>query len=226
MRRIIGLLLIIITGCNGSVYFTEPQPSFAKDLKSFPLSLQGKFKSVSDSCNYLITSGHIIKYNAQFRSAGSSQNDSVYNKINVKTAFNKYQFFKDTIVQINDTLLYISTGDTVFSFDAAHRIRKYKNYYFINTNNDSTIWLVDKLWLTSRDTLVYGSIDQKEEIDRFKSVTNVKRIPKPVNYNNLSDSSEKSVKDTIYILSPANKEFRKIARGNFFTSHEKFVRIR
>ena len=150
---------------------------------------------------------------------------------------NKFHFHTDTVIHINSSISYVCNSDTLLKLDSANVLRKYRKYYFINTLSNNYLWSVAKLWATSGDTLVYGTIEPRTEIEKLKKITKVRQVLNQMcgtvpadstnqHGNNLSEQYNKEINDTIYILQPSKREFKKIINGNFFTNQEKFLKIK
>ncbi|MCX6257330.1 MAG: hypothetical protein NTW49_05460 [Bacteroidia bacterium] len=226
MKYLKFIILIFIFGCNGDIYFSEPQPSFASNLKEFPKSITGFYFSVNDSGYLQITTKHIIEYTPVKINEDSVKSDTIE-----KSRHNKY------VLQMIDGKKIICAVDTELHLDTDVIARKSGKTIYINSGFHHYLWQVYRLKILSIDSIETGTIDPKKELKDFKSITSVKMITgqnlKEILANDSSDKyrlisvndSLLSNNDTIFILKPTKREFRKINKGKFFTNKEKFIKV-
>ena len=106
-----------------------------------------------------------------------------------------------------------SREEDVFKISENQLLRKYRGYYFLNFKDSNELWRVELIKRT-KDTLEFGSILTKEDIERIKGITSVESY---------SDSTESGI-STKYFLNPKRREIRKILK--YRTRGEKFVKQR
>ena len=213
-RRIIILLgLLFLFSCGPFIYFKSPQPVKKSNLSSFPKDLYGSYLSLSDSSIIVIESQKIVKKRFE----------------NMVMSFDEYtketgdSLFRDTTFLFTDNwLINMKTvGDSIavkssrieelFSITNKQILRKYKGYYFLNYQDTNNLWRVELL-KQERDTLEFGTILTKEDLEKIKSFTIVESYV---------DTTE-SGKSTKYYLNPSKREVRKILKTR--TPGEKFVK--
>jgi hypothetical protein len=86
-------------------------------------------------------------------------------------------------------------------------LKKFKGFYFVNIHIPPDSWQVKKLEL-SRGTLLMSSINNKEDFDQLKAIT-------------------ESTQDTMpHMFSPTKKQFKSFVRNEGFRDVEKFVKIK
>lgn len=213
-NAIILLILLLLIGCGPYIYFKSPQPKGNSNLSSFPKSLNGTYLSLLDSSILIIESQKIVK--KRFENMIMSFED--YSKETGDTIFNDTTFlFTDNwLIQmkvVGDSIAVNSSRvEEIFTISNEQLLRKYKGYYFLNFKDSNDLWRVELINLT-KDTLEYGNILTKEDLERIKSFTFVESY---------IDSSESSGKTTKYCLDPARREVKKILKNR--TKGEQFIK--
>lgn len=207
----IGLYLIVLSvfiavSCEPPVTFTEPQPAEVSSLNQFPGRLVGEYESIKDHSLLTITENSIVRsFNEDVYLAVSDldstvqlKNDSIYDHV-----FN--QSFP--VERLGDSIKYhIDYSDTLFLISETNVLKKFKGYYFLNTQQKQG-WEVNRLNLV-RGKLFMGAISKKEDIDLLKSL------------------SESQMDTVPYQFSPTRKQFRKFIRQRGFSEEEVFVKLR
>ena len=200
------IILMVLISCQPQVVFDTPQPADISALSEFPKKLEGKYLSSLDNSILRISPRSLIRYYNFDMKIHISQLDSSQQLIG-DTLFdlntNTGKFIKlegDSIVQ------HVNETDTIFTIDSLNVLKKFKGYYFINTRTSPTTWQVQKLDLT-RGILTLSSINNKEDIEQLKSLTETPQDTTP------------------YVFSPSRKEFKAFIKNEGFRNKEVFSKI-
>lgn len=212
-KTFVFLVLIFLIGCGPYIYFKSPQPEKKKNIEGFPESMTGTYISLSDSSLLIIDSKKIVKkrFENMFMSIDSFKAETG-DTIIKDTSFIFTDNWHINMKVLGDSI-YVNSSreEDVFSFSDEQLLRKYKGYYFLNFKDTNDLWRVE-LIKRSKDTLEFGSILTKEDLDRVKGITSVESYV---------DSNE-SGKSTKYYLKPSKREVRKILK--YRTKGEIFIK--
>jgi len=212
-RTLILLALVFLIGCGPYIYFKSPQPERKSNLSSFPKNLYGAYLSLADSSILIIDAKKIVK--KRFENMMMSFEE--YSKETGDTIFKDTTFlFTDNwlinMKVVGDSIFVNSSREEdIFTISNDQLLRKYKGYYFLNYKDSNDLWKVELLKLT-KDTLEYGNILIKEDLEKIKGFTSVESY---------IDTTE-SGKSTKYYLNPAQREVKKILKNR--TKGEKFLK--
>lgn len=199
-------LVSVLFACEPAVTFTEPQPSTADNVASFPKRLRGLYISPEDGSLLSITASVIEKsydYERTLHPNELDSNTEIVNDtlVNLSTGEHTPLTFKD-----DSLILHIHCVDTLFQLDYDNVVRKYKGYYFTNTRYGKTSWEVKKIGL-HKGQLTIGSISEKSDLDNLKALT-------------------ETIADTIapYKFTPDKKQFKQFVNGDGFSDREVYIR--
>jgi hypothetical protein len=213
-KTFVFILLIFLIGCGPYIYFKSPQPDRKKNLKNFPKSLIGTYISLNDSSLLIIDAKKIVK----------KRFENMFMPIDSFKAETGDTLIKDTSFIFTDNWhikmkvmgdsIYVNSSreEDIFTISDEQLLRKFKGYYFLNFKDTNDLWRVELIKKT-KDTLEFGSILTKEDLEQIKGITSVESY---------IDSSE-SGKTTKYYLNPARSEVRKILK--YRTKGEKFKKL-
>jgi hypothetical protein len=199
-------LILILSGCQPRVTFTEPQPKGAKHYNEFPLKLTGHYLA-EDKASFISISDNLIlqtyDFDMKMAKAELQPNQKLSGDTLIDTGTGVIAVAKvdgDSLVQ------HVHETDTLFLLSGEHVLTKLKGYYFLNTKADENCWTVQKLSL-SNGVLKLAGISTVEEIDNLRRVT-------------------EAVEDTtVYTFSPDKAEFRKFIKQDGFHNESRFYRI-
>jgi hypothetical protein len=212
-KTFVFILLIFLIGCGPYIYFKSPQPDRKKNLASFPKSLIGTYISLNDSSLLIIDAKKIVKkrFENMFMSIESFKEETG-DTIMKDTSFIFTDNWLIKMKVVGDSV-YVNSSreEDLFTISDDQLLRKFKGYYFLNFKDTNDLWRVELIKIT-KDTLEFGSILTKEDIERIKGITSVE---------SKTDTSN-SGKSTIYYLDPSRREIKKILKKR--TSGEKFIK--
>jgi len=208
------ILLTFLFGCGPYIYFKTPQPKKKRNLEKIPLKITGKYMSVADSSIITIDLNTIVKKKfentimtlVEFKqeTGDSLQNDT------------SFTFSDNWHIQLkirNDSVFINSSKEEIlFEISENQILRRYRKYYFLNYRDTNNLWKVELIKL-AKDTLEYGNILTKEDVERIKGFTTVEEITDSINSN----------KSTKYYLNPAQKDLKKILK--YRSKGEKYVKL-
>ena len=208
------ILLAFLFGCGPYIYFKTPQPENKRNLEKIPSKIIGEYMSVADSSIITIDFNKIVKKKfentimtlVEFK---QETGDSIHNDTSFTFSDNWHIQLK---IRNDSVFINSSMEETLFEISEDQILRKYRRYYFLNYRDTNNLWKIELIKLT-KDTLEYGNILTKEDIERIKSFTTVEEI---------TDSIESS-KSTKYYLNPARKDLKKIL--NYRSKGEKYVKF-
>lgn len=214
-RNIVYIILLsFLFGCGPYIYFKTPQPEKKRNLEKIPSKITGKYMSVADSSIITIDLNTIVKKKfentimtlVEFKqeTGDSLQNDT------------SFTFSDNWHIQLkirNDSVFINSSKEEIlFEISENQILRRYRKYYFLNYRDTNNLWKVELIKL-AKDTLEYGNILTKEDVERIKGFTTVEEITDSINSN----------KSTKYYLNPAQKDLKKILK--YRSKGEKYVKL-
>ena len=209
MRNLtVGILICFLFGaCEPSVTFDKPQPDGVDALDKFPKRLQGDY--ANQKYNSLLSVQEQIILRTYDWTA----------RENLKNLDSNYRIEGGQIISLDGSEKYpaqiigdsieikVHNVDTTFRISQTNVLKKFKGYYFLNSNNDSTSWSVTKLSLT-KGFLSFGSVSSKEEINLLREIT-------------------ETTSDTVSMkFRPTQKQFKQFIKQNGFGAEDVFVRIK
>lgn len=199
-------LVLVLSGCQPQVTFTEPQPKGANHLKEIPSRLTGHYLS-EDKASFIMISDKMIlqTYDSELKTAKTDL--PAGQKLTGDTLTDESTGDRLKVNVIGDSLVqHVHETDTLFRLSSGNVLTKFKGSFFLNSRIDNDSWSVQKLSL-SKGVLELAAISTNEEIDNLRQVT---------------EAAEDS---TCYTFNPDRAEFRKFIRQNGFHKHERFYRI-
>jgi len=200
------MALLVLSNCQPTVTFTEPQPANTENVPDFPDRLQGTYLSTENNA-MLLVSDKVIKrvydYDAKVHTNQLDSNVQLRGDTLVDLKTNEkmpVKFEGDSIIT------HMHYTDTLFVLNNENVMRKLKGHYFLNTKYSPDSWEVKKLHL-SRGKLT------------------ISRITSAADIANLLEYAENN-QDTVppYKVTITKKQFRKYVRKNGFTNDEVFIR--
>ncbi len=126
-----------------------------------------------------------------------TKHDTAFSEVDHKTKF-------DITVRGDSVFYSAHYSDTLFSLSKGSILKKFKGYYFLNTESSSNRWSVIKLGIT-KNGIVIGSISKKEDLNNLRELTNTKS-------------------DTVYNFKPTRKQLKKYLKSHGFQTEERFVK--
>lgn len=207
------LFLVLLISCGPYFYFNTPQPNKKKNLDSFPKNITGTYISSIDSSLLIIDSKSIVK--KRFEKITMSRESFIAETGDTIIKDTSFIFTDNWLINmkvIGDSI-YVNSSreEDIFSISEKNILRKYKGYFFLNHKDTNDLWKVDIL-RHYKDTLEFGNILSKEDLERIKGITSVESY---------IDSNE-SGKSTRYYLNPSLREVRKILK--YRTKGEKYIK--
>ena len=212
-KTLVLLFFVFLMGCGPYIYFKSPQPDRKKNLSSFPKNITGTYISEADSSMLSIEPTNISKnrYEKMYMSIESFKEETGDTVVkDTSFVFTDNWLIKMTVMG-DSVYINSSREEVVFTISENQLLRKYGGYYFLNFKDSNDLWRVELIKLT-KDTLEFGSILTKEDIERIKGITSVE------SYIDSTDSG----KSTKYYLNPKRREIRKILKCR--SMGEKFVK--
>ncbi len=201
--------LLLLTSCENSVQFEVPQPVGVKNESGIPSKLRGVYNHITDSSKLMITHDQIIESTHLKNAFPKTELDSAEAVgIHGDTSFTvtKNSTIYSLEVKGDSAFLNFTLYDTLFSATRGDVIRKFKGYYFINTELSNNHWNVIKL-TKNKTGLSLASIQKSEEIAILRELT-------------------ETASDTVYNFNPTKKQFRKFLKQKNFTSEDYYVKVK
>jgi hypothetical protein len=204
---LLALVTVLLFACEPPVVFDKPQPADVPVLDNFPKRLQGKYLSLNDSSTLVVTEKALIRNYDYDMEVHISQIDSNMQLIG-DTLFDLRTNTGSVVTFSGDSIWqHFHETDTLFMIDKLNMLKKFKGFYFVNIHIPPDSWQVKKLEL-SRGILLMSSINNKEDFDQLKAIT-------------------ESTQDTMpHMFSPTKKQFKSFVRNEGFRDVEKFVKIK
>jgi hypothetical protein len=205
---------LLFSSCNPMVTFDEPQPAGVKNEKNFYKKMVGLYSGLNDNSFLMIQHDKIIK---------ESTVEICISKKELDTT-REYKLIGDTLLEIlsqkrykvgmkNDTVSYRMTySDTLFQISDENVLRKFKGYYFLNSQSGSG-WMVQKMGFRRGGRLSISSISMPDEIENLKAVTDVTVIKD--DEGNISG----------YRAKPSRRELKKFLKHEGFSKLEEYQKI-
>jgi transcription antitermination factor NusG len=205
-KLIFGILLL--GACENSVQFEVPQPEGVKNESGIPSKLRGAYKHVTDSARLTITHNLIIKTTHTKNVFPKSELDSaqlanIHGDTSATIKDNSTIYFLQ--VKGDSARIEFTVYDTLFNALSGDVIRKFKGYYFINTELSNNNWNVVKL-TKNKTGISLASINKSEEIATLRELT-------------------ETASDTVYNFNPTKKQFRKFLKQKNFTSEDYYLKV-
>lgn len=220
-RVAIGLFVGLLLGsCQKAdeerVLFEEAQPVSVDKERAFDKALQGTYVSCTDTNEKLYVYPNsivsTIDYNHKSFRKDLAQDTSIKININDDEAIRK--FLKEEGAErvfINVDTIYYSLGrqvDTLFSISDQQVLKEFKGSYFLNKKKDSGLWILTKIE-KKKEYLIFENINPTDSLLKY-------------------DFAKKEASDTVvkkYILTPDQKEFKKLNRSGVFINSKCFRKM-
>lgn len=207
-------VLILLQSCDYGILYDNPQPIGTYDLMSFPPSYIGKYKDDSNKATLIIEPARIIKI---------SYNEFAFSKAEIDTMTDCRLAGDSLYVADLSRYLHISimndsvfgvldSPDTLFTLSKNNILRKMKQNYFLSLIHKSGYWQVVRLREIKKGFIEFSVVPRKVNYDLLNSITRVKE------YNFKEDSSN------YYLVSPTQREFKKIVKEGLFNNSEFYRR--
>lgn len=154
-------ILILITGmafvktCDKAVYFDKPQPQNVKNEKSFPKSMQHKYRSETDSSEVTITDKMVTRFVNEKHTFHINQLDSAdRQEIKGDTVF--YEDGMRLEARFVDDSVFVSASyvDTIFHLMDNNHLRLQRKIYYLNRYKAESEWEITRLERTKRGLLL------------------------------------------------------------------------
>ena len=209
MKKLFLLLAVIstilfCTSCESVVTFKEPQPIRTDALSKFPKRIQGNYLSKENTATLTISDNMILETVDYYQKTKLDSNYKVVADTIVNIARNERHQGK---LEGDSILEHIHFIDTLFLISTKQILKKFKGYYFLNSQYENEAWYVKKLSL-SKGRLAISDIDSEESINLLREVT------------------ETTADTTSYNFNPTRKQFKKFVRQEGFNNNESYIRIR
>ena len=172
LTKIACIIMIItaFTGCEPKVYFKNPQPENAKNIKQIPKYLRGNYQCIIDSTRLSINENVICKIYPYSEIFHINELDSTY-VLSKDSLFSIKDKEKWAIRHLGDSIkLYGEYLDTLFYLNEDNLLRKFKGTYFLNTLYGTNKWEIKTLVLHKK-RLIIGSIKADDEVKILKEIT-------------------------------------------------------
>jgi len=209
MRKthLIGLILLLLAGCNDVATFDKPQPPDSKSIPAFPSGILGHYINNHDPSSLTITSDMVTMSYEITNKIWPSQIDSTQFDLVKDSLVNKSTGDEYKVVLSGDTIIKVTFNtDTLFNLSNNDILKKYKGYYFLNKQNPNQYWSVYRLSL-SKGLLILGTIRDSTDIKQLKEI------------------SENTEDSTGYHFKPTEKQFEKFVKQNGFRERDTFYRV-
>jgi hypothetical protein len=215
MRKTLLLILAtVMSACDPTVVFTEPQPQGRQDLRVFPARFRGTYMERDDSAIYLLTTERILQKYEEYL---NEPEEEILKEEDVELSGNNL-VIKDMnmafpVTRRNDSVFgKIVIYDTIFDIQGEGKLRKLGKNYFMNLPSDS-LWVVFKLVFDRSGRVYLCDVDRDRELELFRQHCRV---------DEETDQEGKPVK---YLLSPTAGELKKILKSGSFTDTTEYIRI-
>jgi hypothetical protein len=160
----ISLLAFLFVACNQSTTFDRPQPTKSKPLTSFPSSILGKYKSVSD-ISILTVSPKIIS-EEYYLNVWVPKDSFLENKdyeLKDDTFINKSTGTRKKINIRNDSINIVDDYYAeMFSLSDSNVLKRSGDNLFLNFRNGEDAWVVKKIALHG-DSLIVSELNNEDD---------------------------------------------------------------
>lgn len=207
LHFIIICISALVVSCGPTVTFTEPQPADTRNLSKFPKRIQGQYISTTDSSVLtielnLVRRTHDYDFKFHFSQLDSNAHLKGDTLINLET--NERQVIR----RVGDSLvIHFHHEDTLFEMSEFNVLRKYKGYYFLNSQNGHNNWTVKKMQ-SFKNHMIISKIASKEDIDQLKELS-----------GNDQDSSTTN-------FTVPKRQFKKFVKQGGFRDNEELIKIK
>jgi hypothetical protein len=206
------LFLFTAMGCSDFDYvrFEVAQPAGVKEVDSFNRKTRGLYVNcLEPGDQLLILADAIVHYRTYtFKSHRNDLHiDSIKDDQNNAEALRKVLMSAGYEVKMeNDTVTAsLIKVDTVFQIAERQRLKRFKSSYYLNYRENERGWLVKRLNLINKDTLLIGQITPSDTLLRFDFVA------KKEEYDN-----QDSTTVAIYSINPTKQQFKQLLKSNSF----------
>ena len=211
MRKLILPLLaitLLLYSCEPEVSFRESQPSGVPVLKEFPAFIRGNYVSEANGTQLRISDHLMIASYNNDTKMPRKELDSSY-KLEDSLLVNIQTGQKIPVSIDGDTIVQHLVGiDTLFNISSKNLLKKFRGYYFLNTQYDDSTWDVKKI-----------SLEKGELIIAHISITIDKDI------KNLSELHESPADSVSKRYNPTRRQFKNFVKKGGFGSEEKYMKV-
>lgn len=202
-------IIVLLTGCEDTIKFEEPQPANKANLKQIPKKLRGTYIEEADKLNLTIDSKAIVEWlDVSYKTTKDSldfeiDSSKIVSQNNTKIQLNEgglnlnLDFFSTDSIAVHYTY-----RDTIFSISDEHILRQFKGHYFLNYKRGEGNWKVRRLTLKNGN-LSFAKVNLPDDITELKEITDLKEIE--------ADSG----KNMGYKLKPSKKELKQLMERSF-----------
>ena len=190
MRKELILIycITLISSCGQFSSIEKPLPEQEKELKFFPIHIQGDYLNSEDNSILTITDNSVTKtYDFDFKFLKDSIGPDNY--IKNDTMFNKYSNEKEKVKLSGDTIIqHIYKTIPLFQISPDNVLKKYNEHYFLNNRFSEFDWIVTILSIRKGIMKVQGAQDiNNDNLDNLSNANSdttsfdINSIRKPLN---------------------------------------------
>lgn len=209
--------LFLLSSCEESISFQQPQPTGKRNLKRIPKALHGTYAEV-DGLGHIsintkgITSWHQFQFKTHRDSIDLALDsfEVVHQNGKFLVLKNDYNMLKVQWVKDSAVGTY-SFSKLFFELSGEQILRKFKGHYFLNTKAQDSIWQV-KILSIDGSKLRLSEFRNPKELDELKELTSVENI-EVVERNTAAP-----------LVNPSRKELKQLMTHNS-TTHKEFIKI-
>lgn len=202
------LIFFVLYSCKepeSLITFSVPQPEGKNNLKEFPENIWGVYKNYDTQEELTIKKNMIISVKLISDTLPMSYKDSLKDE----KVLNSYYQFKQFKTLKNDSLLVTyKVFDTIFNANK-NVLKKFKGYYFLNFQIDSSKWNVKKLSF-NRNIINLHKIETINELKTMKDIMLLQT----------KDSTES------ILVKPNKKQFKEFINANGFEHGDSYLKIK
>ncbi|MCK5857687.1 MAG: hypothetical protein KAG64_09355 [Bacteroidales bacterium] len=209
--------IFILSSCtpDDQVKFAQAQPKSLKPSKAFKNAKQGSYLNVKNKHERLEIEKNLILKTVTYQFTVDRNTVVINERANIdrNNDSSLLSYFKqlggDASIE-GDIITYTSNIiDTVFIIGEKEVLKYYRHSYFLNFQNNDSLWLVRKLRFDG-DTLLLGKITPNDTLLHF-------------DYTKV-DSSHIDEKNKTYVLDPSKRESKKLMRSEVFEVTKKYIK--
>ncbi len=216
MKSIVLILIFfssVVFSCKKQVrpeieyLFSEPIPSFKSDLISFPKKYLGVY--VNDNEQLIINENHILRKTTFYpkwnkNKLSNAELDSLKNNY-----YNDPKFRYSIVHEGKDSIeAKITQIDTIFMITPYKKVRKWKDFFYLNEMTDTPNWRTDIVNF-KKDSLYFGDFIDYNNMDSLVSQYQINRV---------LDSFQNS---KFYRLEPTKDQLRMLSSLKHLTGYQK-----
>ena len=215
---IAGFVLILLSFCQPTIVFTEPQPKGEPELSTIPIEYQGVYWCPVDSISLVIDENMISKQKRYESRVPKTEieADPNLNYQNGKLHSEKFNQSFPAKEKDETIISEITLRDTMFSKKTGQVLKYYKGHLLLNEPLEDKTWDVTIISLKPNNILSITRANMPENLDKLERITPVEKSK--------TDGNEKP---TQIKISPTRAEFDQILKQGliFDGSCDDFQRI-